>query len=130
MSIRTEKVASVIKKALAKPIVDLAYEANAGLATLTSVKVTNDLQIAKLYISVFGGKITPLEFIAFLEKRVGELRSHIASKVRLRFVPEVRIFLDDTLDQIDRIQELLDSVDKKDDNNNDETDSEDNNTLT
>jgi ribosome-binding factor A len=126
MSIRTEKVASVIKKALAKAITDMAYEANAGLATLTSVKVTNDLQIAKLYISVYGGKITPLEFIEFLELRSGELRSVIASNVRLRFVPEIRIFLDDTLDQIDRIQKLLDSVDKKDD----ETSTEDNNSLT
>jgi len=126
MSIRTEKVASVIKKALAKPIADLAYEANAGLATLTSVKITNDLQIAKLYISVFGGNITPLEFIDFLEKKSGELRSQIASKVRLRFVPEIKLFLDDTLDQIDRIQTLLDSVDKKDNNN----DSDDNNTIT
>ncbi len=126
MSIRTEKVASVIKKALAKPLTDLAYEANAGLATLTSVKVTNDLQIAKLYISVYGGKITPLEFLAFVEKRKGELRSHVASNVRLRFVPELRFYLDDTLDQIDRIQDLLDSIDKKDT----EEDSEDNNTNT
>jgi ribosome-binding factor A len=126
MSIRTEKVASVIKKALAKPIADMAFEANAGLATLTSVKVTNDLQIAKLYISVYGGKITPLEFIDFLELRSGELRSVIASNVRLRYVPEIRIFLDDTLDQIDRIQKLLDSVDKKDN----ESDTEDNNSIT
>jgi ribosome-binding factor A len=123
MSIRTEKVASVIKKALAKSITDLAYEANAGLATLTTVKVTNDLQIAKLYVSVYGGKITPLEFIEFLEKRSGELRSHIASNVQLRYVPEIRLFLDDTLDQMERIQELLDSVDKKDNKNT----SEDNN---
>jgi ribosome-binding factor A len=126
MSIRTEKVASVIKKALAKPIADMAFKANAGLATLTSVKVTNDLQIAKLYISVYGGKITPLEFIDFLELRSGELRSVIASNVRLRYVPEIRIFLDDTLDQIDRIQKLLDSVDKKDN----ESDTEDNNSIT
>jgi len=124
MSIRTEKVASVIKKALAKPITDLAYEANAGLATLTSVKVTNDLQIAKLYISVFGGKMTPLQFIDFLEYRSGELRSVIASNVRLRFVPEIRLFLDDTLDQIDRIQKLLDSVEIKDQ----ETGTDENNT--
>lgn len=114
MSIRTEKVASVIKKALAKPLSDLAHQEDAGLATLTTVKVTNDLQIAKLYVSVYGGKTTPLEFIDIIDKNIGELRSYLASNVRLKFVPELRFYLDDTLDQMERIQDLLDSVDKKD----------------
>jgi len=56
MSIRTEKVASVIVEALSDPLRKIASEINAGLITVTSVKMSPDLQIAKVYISCIGEK--------------------------------------------------------------------------
>lgn len=112
MSLRTEKVASVIKRTLAQPISDYAKEVFAGLVTITDVRLTNDLQIAKVYLSVYAGKVTPAQFVNMLEKKVGELRSYVGSKVRLRFTPELRFYIDDSLDQIEHIQKLLDSVKK------------------
>jgi ribosome-binding factor A len=110
MSLRGEKVGSVIKRALAGPLSDLASEFRAGLVTLTSVKLSDDLQIAKVYISVYGGKISAGQFLDRLEPRIGELRTYIGSKVRLRFTPELRFYLDDTLEQISHIQKLLDKI--------------------
>ena len=114
MSIRSERVSSVIKRVLAKPVSDLAAEHQAGLATVTSVRLSDDLQIAKVYISVFGGKLQPAKFISILEANTGDLRSFVGANVRLRFTPELRFFLDDTLDQIEHIQKLLDSVKNND----------------
>lgn len=110
MSIRTEKVASVIKRALVNPVSDLAHEYGAGLVTITSIRLSNDLHVAKVYLSIYGGKIGPGEFITFLENSKGMLRSHVGKHIRLRLTPDLRFFLDDTLDQMEHIQKLIDSV--------------------
>jgi ribosome-binding factor A len=112
MSIRTEKVASVIKKALAQPVSDIAYELAAGLVTITAVRLSKDLHIAKIYVSLFGGKVGPGEFIDELDNRKQELRMYVAHNVRLKFAPELRFYLDDTLDQIDHIQRLLRNIEQ------------------
>lgn len=110
MSIRTEKVASEIKKALAKPISDLATGLNAGLVTLTTVRISPDLKIAKVYISLYAGNIPTAEFIDYLSSRQGYIRHILGTKIRLRYTPELKFFIDDTLDQIEHIQKVLDSA--------------------
>jgi len=110
MSIRAEKVSSLLKRVLAKPIDEIASEHKAGLVTVTSVRLSEDLQIAKIYISVFGDKISPGKFLAILEDKKGSLRTHVGRNIRLRYTPDLKFFLDDTLDKMDHIQELLDSV--------------------
>lgn len=110
MSIRTEKVAGEIKRTLAKPISDLANELSAGLATITAVRVSPDLKNAKVYVSLYGHKMAPSTFISHLESHKGKLRHIVGAQIRLRTTPDLRFFIDDTLDQIEHIQKLLDSV--------------------
>ena len=62
MSIRAEKIASVIKRTITNPISDLAMEFSAGMVTVTSVKLSPDLQIAKIYFHAFGGNISPATY--------------------------------------------------------------------
>ncbi|MER3329382.1 MAG: 30S ribosome-binding factor RbfA [Candidatus Kapaibacterium sp.] len=108
MSLRTEKVGSLLKEIIAKPISDLAMQAKAGMATVTSVVVTPDLQLAKVNISCFAGKTKPEDFVKFLDSNKYIIKYVIAKEARLRFIPEVKFYLDDTLDQMDKIQEILD----------------------
>jgi ribosome-binding factor A len=115
MSIRTEKVASTIKKELAEPISRYGTERFKGLVTLTSVRMTPDLLNAKLYVSVFGDNLSVGDVVEGLENNSGEFKSIIAKNLRLRYVPEIRFYLDDTLDKMDHIQDLLDSVKKNND---------------
>lgn len=110
MSIRSEKVAAEVQKTLAAPVASLAEEFGAGLATITSVKMSPDLQIAKVYLSLYGKNYSIGDFIKRLEARSGELRSFVGSKVRLRRSPELRFYPDDTLDQMDRIRELIEEA--------------------
>ena len=110
MSKRTDRVASVIKRALARPIGEIAREFTKGLVTVTSVRMSPDLQVAKVYLSVYGGALPPAAVVGRIEKRAGELKSVISREVRIKFMPEIRIYIDDTLDRSDHIQSLLDSV--------------------
>jgi len=108
MSLRTEKVASLLKQIIAKPVSEMAMQAKAGLATVTSVVVTPDLQLAKINISCFAGKTKPEDFVKYLDSNKYLIKDVIAKEAGLRFVPEVKFYLDDTLDQIDKIQNILD----------------------
>lgn len=110
MSIRTEKVASVIKRAVTQPIEEIGREYSAGLVTITQVMISPDLQNAKIYFSLLGGKIRPLEFITILDENKYRVKEYLVRKTDLRYIPELRFFMDDTLDQMDNIQKLIDKA--------------------
>lgn len=114
MSIRTEKVASVITEILSEPLRKIASEISAGLITVTSVKMSPDLQIAKVYISAIGGKSGVTEVLQALDEEKSKIRKYVAQKVQLRFAPELRFYRDETMDAIERIQTLVENT-KKDD---------------
>jgi ribosome-binding factor A len=85
MSIRTEKVAAVITDLLSEPLRKIASEIHAGLITVTSVKMSPDLQIAKVYISAIGGKKGITEVLAAIDQDKIRIRKHIAQNLKLRF---------------------------------------------
>jgi len=114
MSIRTEKVASVIMEALSEPLRRIASEKRAGLITVTSVKMSPDLQIAKVYISAIGGKASIADVLHDIDEEKHAIRKHVASKVQLRFAPELRFYRDETMDAMEQIQNLVEQTKKND----------------
>ncbi len=80
-----------------------------GLITITVVRVTSDLSIARVYLSIFSPKSSE-EVLQQIRTQAGEIRYKLGSKVRhqLRKVPELEFFIDDSLDYAERIDELLD----------------------
>lgn len=113
LSVRAERVSSEVRKVLSEPISEFARQNNAGLATITSVRMSPDLQIANVYVSIYGGKTSPQAFLNLLEQEKSNFRQILGAKVRLRLTPEVRFFLDDTFERIERIEQLLSSEKKK-----------------
>lgn len=79
-----------------------------GMITVTTVRISPDLGVAKVYLSVFAvdDKEAVLKAI---KDRGWEVRKHLGSEVRnqLRIVPELLFYLDDSLDVIERIDDLL-----------------------
>ncbi len=107
MSIRTDRAAKEVQKAMSEILMPFASQFHAGLITVTSVRMSPDLRIANTYLSIFGGKNKPEEVLKGLKNVQGEIRSQLGRKIQMRFVPEIRMFLDDTLDQIEHIQGLV-----------------------
>lgn len=110
MSIRTERVGSVIKKSLPTSIDNLAREYGAGMVTITDVDVSPDLQNAKVFITAYGGKLTPLEFISILEKKELELRLSLNKHLRLRSLPVLKFVVDDTLDKVNHLEKVISDI--------------------
>jgi ribosome-binding factor A len=86
------------------------------LVTVTGVKMSPDLLIAKIYISVYGTE-NKHEVILELEDNYPRLRQALAQKAgkQMRRVPELEFFLDDTVDEMYRVQNLLDRMNEEDD---------------
>ncbi len=110
MSLRGEKVGSAIKRILSVEISRLAKEHSAGFASISMVKMSKDLSIANVYFNLLNSKLSLEQFFEVLHQNNGKLRSTVASQVRMRAVPALRFFYDDTLDQMEATENLIKKV--------------------
>jgi ribosome-binding factor A len=106
---RQLKVAREIQKDLAEILRSKGMAVFDGaMVTVSEVRVSPDLSIAKTYVSIFPSEKGE-ELLQNIEKNSQQIRYTLGQRVRyqLRIVPELRFFIDDSLDYIDRIDELL-----------------------
>ncbi len=108
-STRQKKVARLVHKELAELIMHHGAElAHGKMISVTTVRVSPDLSLAKAWVSIFPseGAEAALES---LRSSVTRLRYELGQKVRkqLRIVPEIAFFIDDSNDYIDKISNLL-----------------------
>jgi ribosome-binding factor A len=81
-----------------------------GMITIASVKMSPDLRIAKVYVSIYRSATTPDILIKRMNTHMPEIRKRLAGEVEMKYLPELRFYRDDTLDAAERIDELLRSV--------------------
>ena len=109
MSVRKEKIASVIKKELGIYFQENAIIiAKGAMITVTVVRMSPDLSIAKVYISIFGGKNNDASFDYVVSQ--SKLIRHEISKVvrnQLRKMPDLHFYRDDSFDYAQKIDQLL-----------------------
>lgn len=110
MSIRTERVASLLKEEIGGILIREFRDPAYGFTTVTDVRMTPDLKIAKVYFSVFGGPDVKSKTMAMLEEQKSHIRGQVGSHLRLKFTPTLQFFLDDTLDHVDRINTLIKKI--------------------
>jgi ribosome-binding factor A len=88
-----------------------------GMISISSVKITPDLFEARIYISVFNAK-DKIAVLKKIEERAWEIKKELAASIKnhVRRIPELKFFLDDTLDHVFKMEELLKQI-KEDDSN-------------
>jgi ribosome-binding factor A len=106
---RQNKVSRLIQKDISEIFTNHGREWFSGaMVTVTVVRISKDLSNAKIYISVFPSEKAE-GTIEFLNTNISKVRFELGNRVRhqLKKVPEIKFYLDDSLDHIDRINELL-----------------------
>jgi len=85
-----------------------SYIFNRALVTVTRVVMSPDLMIAKVYLSVFNTDHKQ-EVMLSIDQHQHQLRHALAARVgkQLRRVPDLKFFLDDSLDEFFRMDEIL-----------------------
>jgi ribosome-binding factor A len=108
-SIRQNKVNSLLQQEMAEVMQGHNRQLlPGGLITVTAVRVSPDLGLAKVYVSLFPAKDKPavLQHIRDLGPRLrGELGNRVGKQ--LRIVPELNFYIDDSLDKTEEIEKLL-----------------------
>lgn len=107
-STRQNKIARLIQKELSDILLRLAKETRGIMVSVSVVRVSPDLGIAKAYLSVFPSEKAN-EVVNHLNENVKAIRFELGNRVRhqLRIIPEVRFYIDDSLDYIENIDKLL-----------------------
>ena len=115
MSHRIDKVENLIKEEISLIFLHKLQDPDFGFLTVTNVKVSPDLKTAKIYISIFE-KEKRDKALEKVRQKAGFIRSELASRLTIKFTPELKFFLDDSLDYVEKIEVLIKKIHENDDN--------------
>lgn len=78
-----------------------------AMVSVTVVRVTSDLSLARCYLSIFAGP-DPKEVLSNIELHSSKIRGEVGKRLKnMRKIPELRFFIDDSLEYADTINQLL-----------------------
>ena len=105
---RQQKIARLLQRELSELFRQQTQAMHGTLVTVSAVRVSPDLSIAKGYLSIFPSEKAE-EILKNINENARSIRYEIGMKVRyqLRVIPEFKFFIDDSLDYIEHIDELL-----------------------
>ncbi|MGR9117227.1 MAG: 30S ribosome-binding factor RbfA [Gammaproteobacteria bacterium] len=110
---RSDRVSSQIQKELAL-ILQREFTSRLGLITINEVVTSKDLAVAKVYFTVLNAdEKGKKETVKYLNETAPHTRSDLGKRMRLRNVPELRFYYDDSFDTGMRVAELLSDIHEK-----------------
>ena len=104
---RRERLGDQLRVEIADLIQKEVRDPRVGFVTVTEVRMSPDLKHARVYVSILGDEEQTVESLDALERSRGFLKSQIGHRLKLRYVPQLRFVLDETLDKSARIESLL-----------------------
>ncbi|GAB4133851.1 MAG: 30S ribosome-binding factor RbfA [Bacteroidia bacterium] len=106
---RQQKFARLIQKEMAEIFqFDMKGKYGNIMITVTMVRVSPDLGVAKVYVSLFPVKEKD-KMLDLIRSHSHEIRGHLGKRIgkQVRIIPELIFYIDDSLDYAERIEELL-----------------------
>ncbi len=107
---RSDRVAALIKEEISQIILQELQNTKSGFITITKVKVSDDIRHAKIYFSVLGDAEKKIKVKDTLDKAKGHIRSEIGHRIKIRFVPTIEFFYDDSAEYAEHIELLLHKI--------------------
>ncbi len=104
---RQEKLGELFAAELSDLLRTRVKDPRVGFASITHVEVSGDYRHAKIYVSVMGSEEERADTIKALKHASGFLRHELASRVVLRYMPEIVFKLDTSIEQGSRILDLI-----------------------
>ena len=104
---RPERVGDQLREELAQLIAREVHDPGIGFLTLKRVQVTPDLQQARVFYTTIGDEKQRKETRRALERATPFLRRQVGRRIRLRHVPELDFFYDESIERQDRIERII-----------------------
>lgn len=112
---RQDRVSALIQRELSEIIQRVLKDPRIAFCTVTHADVSSDLKYVDVKVSVIGSPEQREETIAGLKSAAGFLRREISRRLALRYSPELRFGLDDSVDHLMKIDDLLKHIETDDD---------------
>ena len=105
---RQNKIARLLQKELGDIFLLQTKSMHGVLVSVSAVRISPDMSIARVYLSIFPSEKGE-ELIKNINANMKSIRYELGTRVRfqLRIIPELKFFLDDSLDYLERIDVLL-----------------------
>ena len=105
---RQNKISRLIQKELSEIFLLQTKAMNGVLVSVSAVRISPDMSIGGVYLSVFPSEKSQ-EIVKNINDNMKSIRFELGTRVRhqLRIIPELKFFVDDSLDYVERIDELL-----------------------
>lgn len=104
---RSSRIAQQLQRELSELIRRQVKDPRVHMVTVTDVDVSPDLKNAKIMVSVLGASGPQPDVVAGLNHAVGFLRHALGRMLRLRSIPDLHFFYDDTLDRAAHLDSLI-----------------------
>ncbi|MBR8830536.1 MAG: Ribosome-binding factor A [Chroococcopsis gigantea SAG 12.99] len=109
---RVSRVSSLIKREVSQMLLMEIKDdrVGAGMVSVTDVDLSNDLQHARVFVSIYGSEDAKAETMEGLRASAGYVRRELGQRIRLRRVPEVVFLEDSSIERGDRMLNLLNQI--------------------
>jgi len=118
--LRKERLQQAIKQELSKILLEDMNDDRLKFVTITDVELSDDQKYLKVYFSTMPGKNSE-QILQSLERVKGYVSGEVARTLRLRFAPEIKFELDNSIERGVRMVKLLEDLEKKDEVKEDES---------
>lgn len=108
---RKERLEELIHQEVAK-IIDQLKDPRMGMVTVSEVRLTNDIKLATIYVSILETERIP-EIMKTLKQARGYIKKVLASRIVVKFMPDIQFKYDETIQRAARIEQLLQLIKKE-----------------
>lgn len=109
-NIRLKRIQEQILKVLTEILESKVNDPRVDGVYITDVTVDRELDYANIYVSSLGGQAQSDEILEGLRNASGFIRYNLSQEVKLRVMPQLRFYWDETPERADRIEALLDEI--------------------
>ncbi|MFP4475555.1 MAG: 30S ribosome-binding factor RbfA [Desulfatibacillaceae bacterium] len=110
---RAARVAEKIQREVADILTKKVRDPRLELATVTGVKVTSDLKLARIYYCAHGDEERKDEVRSAIASAQGFVKRELAQRLKLKYMPELEFYYDESVDYAQRIDSILDDLRKE-----------------
>ena len=110
---RHDRVRELIKRAAGEVIRKMFPVQEAGIISVTDVGISNDLRSAVVFLSIFSPENMKQKAFHMMREKTKLIQMQIARDVVLKYTPQIRFELDDSIYRGNRVMEILEQLEKE-----------------
>ncbi|NIO05824.1 MAG: 30S ribosome-binding factor RbfA [Proteobacteria bacterium] len=110
---RAERVGDLIKREVSEMLIRGIKDPRVGLVTITRVRLSDDLRLAKVFFSVMGSEEDRTRNLQGLNSAKGFIKREIGKRTHLRYVPDIVFKFDPSVEYADHLDRLIKEINRE-----------------